>query len=91
MKNAVFGYVTPCDSSKNQRFGGMLRLHHQGEGIDELGTMLAVTKNQSTLRRNSHPDVGGNTVFRNVSLTTATRRKITENDTLQIKIIVKEN
>jgi hypothetical protein len=31
MKNAVFWDVTPCDSYKNQRFGGTYRLHHHGE------------------------------------------------------------
>jgi hypothetical protein len=30
MKNAVFWDVTPCGSCKNGRFGGTLRLHHQG-------------------------------------------------------------
>jgi hypothetical protein len=31
MKNGVFRDVTPCDSCKNQRFGGTLRLLHQGD------------------------------------------------------------
>jgi hypothetical protein len=31
MKNAVFWDVTPCGSYKNGRFGGILRLHHQGD------------------------------------------------------------
>jgi hypothetical protein len=31
MKNAVFWNVTPCGSCKNRRFGGMYRLHHQGD------------------------------------------------------------
>jgi hypothetical protein len=30
MKNAVFWDVTPYGSSKNRRFGGTWRLHHQG-------------------------------------------------------------
>jgi hypothetical protein len=29
MKNAVFWDVTPCDSCKNRRFGGIYRLHHR--------------------------------------------------------------
>jgi hypothetical protein len=31
LKNAVFWDVTPCDSCKNQSFGGTYRLHHQGD------------------------------------------------------------
>jgi hypothetical protein len=31
MKNAVFWDVTKCDSCKNRLFGGMFRLHHQGD------------------------------------------------------------
>jgi hypothetical protein len=31
MKNVFVWDVTPCGSSKNQRFGGTYRLHHQGE------------------------------------------------------------
>jgi hypothetical protein len=31
MKNAVFWYVSPCGCSKNRRFGGTMRLHHQGD------------------------------------------------------------
>jgi hypothetical protein len=30
-KNHVFCDVTPCGSCKNPRFGGTLRLHHQGD------------------------------------------------------------
>jgi hypothetical protein len=30
MKKGVFWDVTPCDSCKNRRFGGTLRLLHQG-------------------------------------------------------------
>jgi hypothetical protein len=37
-KNAFFWDVTPCDSCKNRSFGGMCRLHHQGDKIGELGT-----------------------------------------------------
>jgi hypothetical protein len=45
--------VTPCGSCKNRRFGGTYRLHHQGEKISKLRTMLAVTSNRSTLQRNT--------------------------------------
>jgi hypothetical protein len=31
VKNAVFWDVTPCSCCKNWRFGGMYRLHHQGD------------------------------------------------------------
>jgi hypothetical protein len=31
MKNAVSWDVTQCGSFKNLRYGGMYRLHHQGE------------------------------------------------------------
>jgi hypothetical protein len=31
MKNGVFLDVIPCGSCKNQRFGGTLCLHHQGD------------------------------------------------------------
>jgi hypothetical protein len=31
MKNAVFWDVTPCGSCKNRHFGGIYRLHHQGD------------------------------------------------------------
>jgi hypothetical protein len=31
MKKAVFWDMTPCDSCKNQFFGGAYRLHHQGD------------------------------------------------------------
>jgi hypothetical protein len=33
MKNSVLWYVTPSGSCKNRRFGGMYRLHHQGQKI----------------------------------------------------------
>jgi hypothetical protein len=31
LMNAAFWNMTLCGSSKNGRFGGMYRLHHQGE------------------------------------------------------------
>jgi hypothetical protein len=34
MKNGVFWDVTPCGSCKNRRFGGTLRLLHQGESVN---------------------------------------------------------
>jgi hypothetical protein len=44
MKNAVFWDVKPCGSCDNRRFVGTYRLHHQGENISELGTMLVTAK-----------------------------------------------
>jgi hypothetical protein len=39
-----------CRSCDNRRFGGMYRLHHQGDTrIGDLGTTLAVINNRSTL------------------------------------------
>jgi hypothetical protein len=40
-KNAVFWNVMPCGSCKNRRFGGMYRLHHQGEEINKIGTLVS--------------------------------------------------
>jgi hypothetical protein len=31
MKNDVFWDVTPCSSCKSRRFGGIFRLHHEGD------------------------------------------------------------
>jgi hypothetical protein len=53
MKNDVSWDITPCGACKNRRFGGMYLRHHQSERISELGTMLAVTSNRSTLRKKS--------------------------------------
>jgi hypothetical protein len=50
MKNAVFWGVMPCGSFKNQRFGGMYRLHHQGDKNREPGTTSALTSNLSAQR-----------------------------------------
>jgi hypothetical protein len=36
MKNGIFWVFTPCDSCKNQRFGGTWRLLHQGDKNCEL-------------------------------------------------------
>jgi hypothetical protein len=51
LKNAVFWDVTPCGSCKNdvseERIASIFRVIN----IDEMGTMLAVTSNRSTLRR----------------------------------------
>jgi hypothetical protein len=54
MKNAVFWDVTPRDSFKNRRFGECIATIIRVKSISELGTMLAVTSNQSTLRRNNN-------------------------------------
>jgi hypothetical protein len=57
IKNGVFWDVMPCGSCKNRRFGGTLRLLHQGDKIGELGKTLAVTSNRRTLRRNTKASV----------------------------------
>jgi hypothetical protein len=49
MKNAVFWDVTPCDTCKYQRFGGIYKLRHQGEKNQRTRRTLAVTGNWSTL------------------------------------------
>jgi hypothetical protein len=59
MKNTVFWDVTPCDVSvafeitdvSEARSAPIIRL----AGIGKLGTMLAVTSNRRTMRRNSKP------------------------------------
>jgi hypothetical protein len=43
LKNAVFWDVTPYDSCKNRRFGGMYRLHLQGEKKHLLVTVIVAT------------------------------------------------
>jgi pentatricopeptide repeat protein len=42
LQNAAFWNVMLCGFCKNRHFGGMYRLHHQGDKNSELG-MLAVT------------------------------------------------
>jgi hypothetical protein len=39
LNNTTFWDVTPCGSYKNQHFGGMYRLHHQGDK-DRLANVL---------------------------------------------------
>jgi hypothetical protein len=51
MKNVVFRDITPCGSSKNRRFGGTYRLHHQVDKSRWTRKMLAATSNRSMLRR----------------------------------------
>jgi hypothetical protein len=46
---AAFWDVAPCGFCENRCFWGPYRLHHQVERISELGAMLAVTSNWSTL------------------------------------------
>jgi hypothetical protein len=50
-KNAVSWDATLCGSCKNQHSRRIYRFHHQGERINELGTILAITSNSSTLQR----------------------------------------
>jgi hypothetical protein len=56
--------------------------------IVQLGTMLAINSNRSTLRRKTsyHPDDGGDTFLRNVS-SRATRRSIREDGILHCYVL----
>jgi hypothetical protein len=54
MKNALFWDVTPCGSCKNRHFGGSIASFIRVTRFVELGTTLAVTRNRSTLRRNTN-------------------------------------
>jgi hypothetical protein len=56
MRNAIFWYVTPCGSCKRRRFGGIASSIRMTR-ISELGTMLAVTSNQSTLLGNTKSEI----------------------------------
>jgi hypothetical protein len=42
IKNAASWYVTPCGSSKNGRFAGTYRLHHEGENNVHSSLVLSV-------------------------------------------------
>jgi hypothetical protein len=53
MKNSIFCDGTPCGSCKNRHFGGRYHFIIRVTRISELGTVLAVTSNQSTLQRNT--------------------------------------
>jgi hypothetical protein len=80
MKNAVFWDVTPCCSG-NWRFGGMYRLHHQGDNNRRARKTLAVTSNRSTLRRNTLMMETGSS-SETSALTRATLRNIQEDGIL---------
>jgi hypothetical protein len=45
----IFWDVSPCDSCKNQRFGGTYHLHLQGENNQRI-KILAVASDCSTLK-----------------------------------------
>jgi hypothetical protein len=51
MENAVFWDVTPCGSCMNRRFGGVYRLHLQGDKYGRARKPLAVISNQKTLQK----------------------------------------
>jgi hypothetical protein len=53
MKNAVFWNVTLCDYFNSGRFGEKHHIHDRMTGTGEIGTMLRVTSNRRTLRRNT--------------------------------------
>jgi hypothetical protein len=67
MKNAVFWDVTPCGSCKNRRFGGIYRLHHQGDTNSQILVALMMEAIAS-------PETS--------VLTRVTRRNITEDGIL---------
>jgi hypothetical protein len=46
-KNAVFWDVAPCGSCKYRRFGGMYRLHHQGDKNRRARNNVSSNGNQS--------------------------------------------
>jgi hypothetical protein len=51
MKNAIW-FVALCGTCRIRSFGGMFRLHHQGDK-NRLETTLAVASNQSMLGKNT--------------------------------------
>jgi hypothetical protein len=51
MKNAVFLEMTPCGSRKNQRFGGMYRLHDQDGELIFLRSVLQLLVNDNIISR----------------------------------------
>jgi hypothetical protein len=53
-KFTVFWDVTPCDSCKKRRFGGTLRLHHQGDKNRWTSNNVAVTSNWRMLQRTTN-------------------------------------
>jgi hypothetical protein len=46
MKISVFTNVTPCGFCRNRRFGGMYRLHHQGDKNRQARNNVTVTSNR---------------------------------------------
>jgi hypothetical protein len=68
-KNGVFWDVTPYFSLRTDIWEELSASLLRVTRIGELGTMLAVTSNRRTLRRNTkscHPDEGGFKFLRNV-------------------------
>jgi hypothetical protein len=59
MKDAVSWEVTLCGSCKKQRFGGMYRLHHQGEANKRARN--SVSSKQQLKHAALRPDDGGDT------------------------------
>jgi hypothetical protein len=54
MKKAIVCDVTPCGSCENRRFGGTIASIIRVTRISKLGTMITVTGNRSTMRRNTY-------------------------------------
>jgi hypothetical protein len=77
MKNGLFWNVTSCGSYNNRRFGGTLRLHHQGD-MNRLARNNVSSKYQPT-----HTEkVFLRSVRRLLVLTGAARRNIPEDGIL---------
>jgi hypothetical protein len=67
MKNAVFWDVTPCGSSKNQRFGGKYRTNHQDNKNQQsllLSFWTLSIVRISTNRKHNVSETGSVSVFR---------------------------
>jgi hypothetical protein len=70
MKNAFSWEVMPCGSCKNQRSGGMYRLHHQGDKNRRARNNVSSNWQQKqtvNVADSCHPDDGGAKFFRNIS------------------------
>jgi hypothetical protein len=82
MKNGVFWDVTPCDSCKNRRFGGLSASFIRMTRIGELRTTLAVTSNRRPLRRNRRLLVTVSVVRSSPILVTLMKEALSSSETL---------
>jgi uncharacterized membrane protein YccC len=65
MKNAVFWNVMPRGSCNNRRFGGMYRLHHQGDKNRRPRNNVSSEYNQSALRRAARRNIPEDGILHN--------------------------